>query len=127
MDISKYVKVYLNLRKAREELSKAFDIKDKELKDKQELIENQLLQFLNETKQESSRTEFGTVYRQEDLVPSAADWSVIYEWIKENDAWELLEKRLKKTFIKTYSETNKGDLPPGVNVFRKYLVRVRKN
>ena len=127
MDISKYVKVYLNLRKAREELSKEFDIKDKELKDKQELIENQLLQFLNETKQESSRTEFGTVYRQEDLVPSAADWSVIYEWIKENDAWELLEKRLKKTFIKTYSETNKGDLPPGVNVFRKYLVRVRKN
>ena len=127
MDISKYVKAHLNIRKAREELSKEFEIKDKELKDKQELIENQLLQFLNETKQESSRTEFGTVYRQEDLVPSAADWSVIYEWIKENDAWELLEKRLKKTFIKTYSETNKGDLPPGVNVFRKYLVRVRKN
>jgi len=127
MDISRYVKAYLNLRKAREELSKEFDIKDKGLKDKQELIENHLLNFLNETGQESSRTEFGTVYRQEDLIPSAADWSVIYEWIKENDAWDMLERRLKKTFIKTFSETNKGELPPGVNVFRKYLVRVRKS
>lgn len=127
MDTSRYVKAYLNLRKAREELSKKFDQENEELKQKQELIENQLLQFLNNSKQESFRTEYGTVYRQDDFVPSAADWETIYAWIKENNSWELLEKRLTKTFIRTYLETNHGELPPGINIFRKCVVRVRKS
>lgn len=127
MDTNIVVKAYLNIRKAREELSKDFETKDKELKANQEKLENALMHFMNESKQESFKTEFGTVYRQEDIIPSAADWEIIYEWIKENNAWEMLERRLKKTFIKTYSETNKGELPPGVNVFRKFIIRVRKS
>lgn len=126
LDLSKIVKAHINIRDARAQLKKQFDEADVDLKAAQGKLENALLDHLNKHGMESVRTEFGTFYAQEEMTPSASDWNALYEWIKEHDAWEALERRIKRTFIKEYAEAHSGGLPPGVSVFRERIVRVRR-
>lgn len=124
MDYSRITRAHLKIGAARKALKAEYDAADKELKTQQESLEGVMLGFLNDSNQDSSTNEFGKFSRKEDLKPSAEDWPTIYDWIKENDAWELLHKRLGKTFVEKYAEENKGALPPGVKVFREYVLHV---
>lgn len=45
-------------------------------------------------------------------VPTAGDWRKIYDWIKENDAFDILHKRLTDTAIKAREED--GIIIPGI-------------
>lgn len=126
MDMEKVTGVYLKIRTKRSELKKAFEDQDNELKAKQEQLEAVMLKFLNDNKTESTRTKSGTVYRIEDVKPSATDWDAVYTFIGENNAWDMIQRRLKKEFITTYMEENDGALPPGVQIHREHVVRVRK-
>lgn len=127
MDLNKLTKAYVAIRDARGQLKKAFDAEDKALKDKQDKLEKAMLAHLNSTNTDSVRTESGTFYRQEEITPSGADWNALYRWIVENDAFDALERRIKKTFVKEYMEANEGAIPPGVNVYREYVARVRRS
>jgi hypothetical protein len=126
LDLSRIIKAHINIRDARSNLKRDYEASDKDLKDAQAKLEAALLDHLNRHGMESVRTEHGTFYAQEEMTPSASDWNAVYQWIQEHDAWDLLEKRLKKTFIKEYAEAHNGGLPPGVSVFREKVVRVRR-
>lgn len=126
MDFIRITRAHINLRDARSELKKKYEADDKDLKEAQGKIEAAMLDHLNKNGMDSVRTEAGTFYRQEEITPSASDWSALYDWIKDNDAWDALERRIKKTFIKEYAETHEGGLPPGVSVYREYVMRVRR-
>jgi hypothetical protein len=125
-DLGKITKAHINIRDARAQLKKQFDDADADLKKAQKTLEAAMLDHLNKHGMESVRTEHGTFYRQEEITPSASDWNLLYNWIKDHDAWEALERRIKKTFIKEYAETHGGGLPPGVSVYREFIVRVRR-
>jgi hypothetical protein len=127
LDLTKVVKAHVAIRDARNAHRKDYEAKDAELKASQEKLEAVMLDHLNTHGMESVRTEHGTFYRQEDITPSASDWNALYDWIKEHDAWDALERRIKKTFIKEYSEAHDGGLPPGVSTYRQYVVRVRRS
>lgn len=126
LDLAKITKAHINIRDARHQLKKQYEEADIDLKKAQQRLENAMLEHLNKHGMESVRTEYGTFYRQEDVIPSASDWGAFYEWIKEYDAWDALERRIKRTFIKEYQEAHNGGLPPGVSVFREFVVRVRR-
>jgi hypothetical protein len=126
MDLNKVVSTYLKIREKRSEIKKAYDAEDAELKSKLKTLEGFMLGKLNETNADSVKTEAGTFYRQEDVTPTGSDWQALYRWIAENDAFDALERRIKKGFITEYMETHEGGLPPGVSVFREYVVRVRR-
>jgi len=127
MDMNQLVSVYTKIREKRAQIKKAYDAEDASLKEKLTKLEGVLLGQLNTTNTDAIRTEAGTFYRQEDITPSGADWSAFYDWVKENDAFDALERRIKKTFIADYMERHEGAIPPGVSVYRQYVVRVRKN
>ena len=126
MDANKLVKVHIKIRDARKALSDTFNTGDRQLKAQQLRIEGELLRFLQESKLDSVRTDSGTFYRQEDITPRGDDWEAFYAWVKEHDAFDALERRIKKTFVKEYMEGNEGAIPPGVSVFREYVVRIRR-
>lgn len=127
LDLNKLVRVHLKIRDARRELSRQFDDADRDLKVKQVRIETEMLRFLNDSHTNSIKTDAGTVYKQEDIQPSISSDDAFYKWIKENDTFEALEKRVKKTFVTAYMEENKGAVPPGVSVLRSFVARVRRN
>lgn len=127
IDLNKVTKAYLRLRDARDELRRDYTDADNKLKEKQELLEASMLSFLNGTQQESSRTLSGTVYKQEEIIPTGSDWERFYEWVKENDAFDALERRIKKGFVAEHMREHEGAPPPGVSVLRRYVVRVRRS
>ncbi len=126
MDAEKLTNAYVKLRAARKALADEFNEADGALKEKQERLEVEMLRFMQESGTESVRTASGTFYRQENMFPSASDWDALYRWIKENDTFEALERRVKKGFVKEYMDANEGQVPPGISVHREYVARVRR-
>lgn len=127
MDIEKLTKVYVRIRDARAKATAEYEKQDAKMKADMERIGNELLRWMQENKLKNVRTELGTVYVETDLKPSAADWDAVYRFITDNDAFDLLERRLKKTFVKEYMEANEGAVPPGVNVHQELVARVRRS
>lgn len=55
------------------------------------------------------------------------DWDNFKNYVLENEAVELLERRIHQGNFKQHIEETQGDgLPPGVNVMREFGVTVRK-
>ena len=127
VNIDRLVKAYRSIGDARTTARRAHEEADELLEEQQKQVKVILLQMLNATGAKSVATESGTVYRTEKIKPSAADWTTVYDWINEDtERFELLEKRLKSTFVKQYMDENEGATPPGVNVHREYEVAVRR-
>lgn len=117
---------YVRIRAGFSELTKTYEGEKKRIKAVLDKIEGMMLGFLQETKQDSAKTAQGTFYKQEEILPTGSDWEAFYNWVKENDAFDALERRIKKTFISQYMESHDGAIPPGVSVLREWVVRVRK-
>lgn len=127
MDNAKMVRVYLKMRDARTALKRQFEEEDGKIKVQMEKLEIAMLKHLQDSNSDSIRTDAGMFYRQEEITPTGSDWDAFYRWVKDNDAFEALERRIKKTFIKEYAETHNGGIPPGVSVYREFVVRVRRS
>ena len=119
---SKLVKVYLKLREARAELKQ----QDEELEQQQKLIQNELLELCKSMGAESIRTEFGTIIRSTQRRYWTNDWDSFYKFIKEHDAFQLLQKRITNTNMAQFLEENPDLHPPGLNVDAEYTVSVRR-
>lgn len=125
--LDKVTETYVKIRDARSVLKKEYEAKDLELKAQLETLDSFFLQTLQDLGVESVRTQHGTVYQSTSIKPSCEDWNIFYTWIAENEAFDALEKRVKKSFITTYMEDNKGELPPGINVLQEYTVTIRRS
>lgn len=127
MDTAKLVKVFIKMRDKRAELKKAFDAEDIRIKGQQEEVGNVLLGFLNDNMMDSVRTSSGTFFRKEKVVPNGSDWDAFFAWVKEHDAFDAFERRIKGTFVKQFMEENAGALPPGVSIHRTFEASVRRS
>ena len=127
MDYERLVTAYRNIRDKKQELNRAHDEVIKDLDEKLERLKGVMLAELNNNNGEGIRTAAGTFFRKLEVIPTGQDWEAFYDWIKEHDAFDALERRIKRTFVSKYMDDNDGAIPPGVNVFRRYTVEVRKN
>lgn len=124
--LDKVVQAYSAIRDARTVKRHAWEEADTALENDQNILKALMLDLLNKTGATSIKTDHGTAIRSEKLKPSAADWGAIWEWMKEHDAPDLLERRLKTTFIREYMDEHEGAIPPGINVHREYEISVRR-
>ena len=122
----KLVKTYVKIRDARKVLSDQFEKDDAELREAMDTIESQLLEACKSIGADSIRTEFGTVSRTVKKRYWTNDWHSFYEFLKEHEALELLEKRVAQTNMSTFLEENPDLHPPGLNVDSRYAVVVRR-
>lgn len=122
MDTNDLTSIYLKIRDKRAAIS----IEDKRLKAQLEMIEGLLLGQLNTNGARAMSTTNATFFKKLDIKPSASDWQQVYDYIKENDAFHMLEKRLTKVAIEAYRAEHDGMAPPGVQVFEEWKVQVRK-
>lgn len=118
--------LHLRLRDDKSVVAKAAEKMDEEFKGGAEKIEGLLLQKLLVNKAKSMNAGPATFYKEEVMKPSCSDWQAFYAFIKANDAFEAIEKRVTKAFIQQYVEAHDNELPPGINVHRETVVRVRR-
>jgi hypothetical protein len=127
MNVGDLTNAYMNLRFEREKLSSEYKKADQVLESEQALIEQKLLEICAEQNANSISTDFGTVMRNIKSRAHVLDWDSFYEYIIEQKAPQLLQKRVHESnFNEFISEREDEGLPPGVNVMREYTITVRK-
>ena len=126
MDAGKLVQVYIKMRDRRAELKEAYEAEDGELVEKMTVIEQTLLELCKETGVESLRTSHGTATRKIQERVWVADWEAFKEFVRENDALDLLEKRVHQGNYKSWAEDHPDAVAP-VNIDRKFAITVRRS
>lgn len=122
-NLDELVKIYLTIREARAKLEE----QDKQLKEEMEVISTAMLAICNEANADSIKTPVGTVIRQTKDRFYCSDWDSLKQFILENNAVDLLERRIHQTNFKEFMSEHQADgLPPGLNVMREFAISVRK-
>ena len=126
INIDQIIEVHQRIKDARAALKQSFEQQDVALESQQQKLRAVILQHLNVTGAQSIATAHGTAYRREVLKPSASDWTALWDWMKANDGFEIMERRIKAGFVKDYMTEHEGKLPPGVSAHYEYEVSVRR-
>lgn len=128
VDIEEVVGAYLNLRSERDRILKEYEAADALLKADMLEIERLLLSTCNEMNVNSINTSQGTVIRRLTERYICKDWENLKKFVLENQAVEILEKRIHQGNFKQFMSEHEDDgLPPGVDVMREYNVSIRKS
>ena len=118
----KLAKVYFKIRDRRRELEK----QAAELKEQQDLIGLELLEICKEQGAQTIRTEFGTVSKRTTKNYWTSDWESFTNFIKEHNAFALLQQRINNTNMLQFLEENPDLLPPGLNADINQTVVITK-
>lgn len=106
----KLVKIYVKIRDKRRELAK----EDKALEEQLNLISNELLEICKEQGSSLIRTKFGTISRRTKKNYYTSDWHELFNFVKEHDAFPLLQQRLNNANMEQFLEENPDLHPPGL-------------
>lgn len=117
---------YVKLRDRKKDLKDEFDKKAEAIDEALKKLENYLLRTLNESGAESVRTTAGTAYINVKTSATVADRDQFMQYVRENDAWVLLDVKANKTAVQEFRDANQ-DIPPGVNWTEMRAVGVRRS
>jgi len=102
-DLDKLTAIYLKIRDTRAENKREFENVDKDLEEQQKMLAEQMLDSCKEIGADSIKTPHGTIIRSVKSKYWTGDWDSMYTFIKEHNAFGLLEKRLHQTNMKDFS------------------------
>lgn len=121
------VEAYIAIRNERQRLTQEYEAQDNVLKEDLKKVEAALLAVCNSINADSIKTKHGTAMRKLNERFFCEDWDSFRQFVLENEALELFEKRIHQGNFKQFMTEHKGDgLPPGVNVMREFGITVRK-
>lgn len=122
------VKAYIKMRDARAALSAEFEKKDEEIKEQMRMVEGHLFEVCKKAGADSVKIHgVGTIIRGVKTQYWTSDWEAMYNFIKENDAVELLERRIAQKAMGEFLQANPDKLPKGMNVDSKFTITVRRS
>ncbi len=98
----------------------------KEIKVQQDKINQKMLKICEDQNLDSLKTHAGTISRRVHTSYWPSDWDKMHEFLKDNDALHLLEKRVHNTNMREFLEANPDVAPPGLQVNRKHTITVLK-
>jgi hypothetical protein len=132
MNADQFTAKYIELRDRRTKLKKQFEADDAKLKVLMTGIEEKLLEKLAVDGAKRITTAHGTVYKTYKEFVNVADWQEVLRFIKENDAYDMLEKRVSKSSVTERMEKDsegnyRNPPPPGVNFARQETVQIRRS
>jgi len=125
-DLDQLTAIYLKIRDTRAENNREFENVDKDLEEQQKMLAEQMLDSCKEIGADSIKTPHGTIIRSVKSKYWTGDWDSMYTFIKEHNAFGLLEKRLHQTNMKDFLNENPDALPMGLNVESEYTIVVRR-
>ena len=125
-DLDRLVSVYVKIRDKKTELAAEFNEREKDLDAKLDKIKAALLEHCKATGTESVKTASGTFWRSQKKRFWTSDWEAMSRFIVENEAVDLLEKRISQGNMRQFLEENPELHPPGLNADNEYTITVRR-
>ncbi len=126
MPLDRLAKIYRKIRASIDVLTQEYDQKVEVLKAQQDELKNAMKDQMKALGVTSVRTPEGTVVLSVKTRYNTQDWESFKEFVKENDALDLLEKRIAQGNMAQFLTDNPGLVPPGLNTSSEYDVSVRK-
>lgn len=126
LTVEKKVKLYLKLRQAKAAAQKVHDAQEAEFKLIMSTIENHMLADADKAGVNGFQTDFGTTYTAETKKISIADEGAFFAFVKSLGDLDFFERRVSSTHVDQFMKDNAGVTPPGLNIFRERVMRVRK-
>jgi len=127
LPLDKLAAIYIKIRDAKDKLTADYKEQYADLEAQMAVLEAEMLGVCKHMNADSIRTKAGTIVRSIKSRYWTNDWDSMYRFIKENDAYGLLEKRLHQTHMKEFLSENPDLLPMGLNVESEYTVVVRRS
>lgn len=124
--MEEFVERYIKLRDAKARLKAKHTTEMAPLDEAMDKIEAVILEQFNAQGIESARTAAGTAYKQVRSSATVAEWDPLLSFIRANDLWHLLEKRVAKVAVEQYRDEH-NDLPPGIKWSEEVVVNIRKS
>ena len=124
--LDKLAKVYRKMSAEIQRLTQEYDNATAQIKQQQDTIKTAIKDEMLRLGVKSVRTDGGTISLSTKTRYSTDDWDAFKEFIKENDAIELLEKRISQSNMATFLEENPDAFPPGLQVDSRYTAVIRR-
>jgi hypothetical protein len=124
-NIGDVIRTYMKLRAQKTTIEAEVKERLAELKAKMEKLEAFLKTQMDAQGLTSFKSEHGTAFLTTVDYANVADWDAVIAFIRDNDAYDMLEKRVSKMAVRGYIESAKA-VPPGVNYGTKLEVNIRK-
>jgi hypothetical protein len=124
-NVDEVIAAYMKLRSKKEAVEAQVKDEVKALKSKMEKLEAWIKEQADAQGVTSFKTKHGTAFLTTTDYANVADWDAVLDFIRDNEAFDMLEKRISKIAVRGYIEQNKA-VPPGVNYGTKLDVNIRK-
>jgi hypothetical protein len=123
--INDAVAAYMKLRSQKDAIEASVKEDLTKIKTKMDKLEAWLKSEMDKQGLTSVKSKFGTAFLTTTDYANVESWDATLKFIRDNEAYDMLEKRVSKTAVRGYIEQNKV-VPPGVNYGTKLEVNVRK-
>lgn len=124
--LDKLARVYRKMQTKIQELTSAYESEVEKIKAQQDAVRNAMKDQMLALGVKTVRTDEGTVVLSTKTRYSTQDWDSFKQFVVQNDAVDLLERRIAQTNMAHFLEENPGLVPPGLNSMTEYAVSVRK-
>lgn len=123
--VKEVIKGFIKVRDAVDKMKKQHKEELAPMNEKLELMGAWLQRDLQGRGTESERTTEGTAYLSTVSKATVKDRDALFEFVRENDMYDLLENRVAKSVVEDHLE-NTGEIVPGVHFTKTQVVRVRR-
>jgi prophage tail gpP-like protein len=125
VNVDDVIATYMKLRDQKAAIEGEVKEKVSTIKAKMEKLESWIKEKADAEGVTSFKTKHGTAFLTTTDYANVADWDAVLNFIQENQAFDMLEKRVSKTAVRGYIDQTKA-VPPGINYGTKLEVNVRK-
>ena len=115
----------MKLRHQKESIENEAKAQVKDIKENMSKLEAWIKEKADADGVTSFKTKHGTAFLTTNDFARVADWDAMLEFIQENEAYDLLEKRVSKVAVRGYIDMNKA-VPAGVTYGTRVDINVRK-
>ena len=126
MKLSELVETYVFWRDEKSKLKAEYDTAKQRIESKLDAIEAALLKTFDSAGLDSIKTTAGTAYTSTQTQASVVDPDAFFTYVKNEEAWHLMEKRCSKSAVEQFKQEH-NDLPPGINWREERVVNVRRS
>lgn len=123
--VDSVIKTYMKLRSEKEAIEAEVKDQVSGIKEKMAKLEAWLKAKADADGVTSFKTEHGTAFLTTTDFANVADWDAVLNFIRTEEAYDLLEKRVSKAAVRGYIESMK-EVPAGINYGTKLDVNVRR-
>lgn len=124
-NVGDVIRTYMKLRDQKAAIEGEVKERVADLKAKMEKLEAYLKTQMDAQGLTSFKSDYGTAFLTTTDYANVADWDAVLGFIRENEAFDMLEKRVSKIAVRGYIEANKA-VPPGITYGTKLEVNIRK-